>query len=228
MHREGGFPGTAPATVVGQSGRAADLVAWAAEAYNDIQRERNGGWRWLRRPFTVNVIANTASYAYGACTDVKTGLAITRFREWDLDDREPPLIYLVADGKATEKELCVSTWPDFRYQFVRGTHTPAYPYQVTEDQDGKLYVGPTPDATYTVTGSYWAANQTLALDADIPEMPADFHMLIPYRGLVKYGYNSVSAQVLARCQADGAPIFETLCSKQSWAKYSLSTAGPLA
>lgn len=214
--------------MLGQSGRAADLVNWTAEAYNDLQREKDGKWKWLRRGFTLDVILNVASYAYGAATDLTTAAAIDRFRGWDLDDREPPLVYLATSGKATEIEMAIATWPNFRFQFVRATHTPAYPKQISEDSNAHLYVGPTPDATYRVTGNFWASNQTLAVDTDIPEMPANYHMLIPYRALMKYGYNIVAAEVLARVEAEAVPMFEALSLNQAYSRFSFSTAGPLA
>jgi hypothetical protein len=228
LHREAKLPGSAPSTIIDQSGRAADLAAWTIEAWNDIQRERAGQWNWLRRTFTLPLVANTASYAYGAATDVEAAAVISRFRGWDLNPREPVLIYLTADGQVSERELFPLPWPDFRYRYVRSTHTADYPNTVAVDTNRKLYFGPTPNDAYTVRGNYWRSNQTLALDADEPEMPEDYHMLIVYRAMLKYGYNAIAPDVLARVSKEGTDLYEALVNDQAYSRHSLSVAGPLA
>ncbi len=228
MHYEAKLPGAAPDAVTAQTGRSADLVRWCIEAYNDIQRDRDGKWKWLRRSFTVDTVANTASYAYGDCTDVLAAVVIDRFRGWDLDEREPPLIYLSSDGASTEKELGVSDWRAFRNLYVRATHTASYPGAVAFDAADNLYLGPKPDAVYRVTGDYWRGNQTLAADGDTPEMPTDYHPLIVYRALVKYAYNAVSHETLARAKAEGALILEALVLNQAYSRFSLSLPDSLA
>jgi hypothetical protein len=228
LHYESKLPGSPPASVVGQTGRAADLVRWTAEAWNDIQRERDGKWKWLRAGFTLDTTASDPSYTYGDCTDVATAVAITRFRAWDLDWREPTLIYLVSEGEATERELCIEDWPIFRSRYVRATHTDAPPSTISSDAANVLYLGPTPDGVYRVTGDYWRSNQALAENEDTPEMPADYHMLIPYRALTKYAYNTVGHEVLARARAEGVPMYEALVLNQAYSRFSMTLAGALA
>jgi hypothetical protein len=228
LHNEAKLAGSAPSTVAGQVGRAADLVRWAIEAYNDIQRDRDGKWKWLKGDWYFDTIAAQANYAYTAVNDEITDAAITRFRAWDLDEREPPLLYLSADGQSTERELAIWDFRDFRYRYIRATHTDAYPGAIAVKVDDDLYLGPTPDAVYRVRGMYWKDNQELALDADIPEMPANFHMAIVYRALIKYGFDSVSPEVLSRAEVDGKAIYESLVNNQSYNRFSWSTNGPLA
>lgn len=176
----------------------------------------------------VDTVASTASYAKTVVNDTDDAAAITRFRAWDLDGREPPLIYLSSDGAVTERELAVWDFSDFRYRFIRATHTAAYPGAITAKVDDKLFLGPTPDAIYRVTGNYWKNIQQMTVDADIPEMPADFHMAIVYRALVKYGFDSVSPEILSRAEFDGARLWESLVNNQSYIRYSWTTNGPLA
>ena len=228
LHYEAKLAGPAPSGTSGLDGRAADLVRWVIEAYNDIQRQGDGKWKWLRGEWNFDTVADTASYAVTTITDTDDDATITRFRAWDLDEREPPLIYLSADGKATERELAVKEWRDFRYLYVRGTHSSAYTGAIAAKVDDKLFLGPTPDDVYRVTGTYWQSNQELAVDADTPEMPDNYHMAIVYRAIVKYGYNSVSPEILARAEMDGAPIYEALVNNQAYSRFSLSTAPPLA
>jgi hypothetical protein len=228
LHHEAKLAGSAPSTVVGQVGRAADLVRWAIEAYNDIQRDRDAKWKWLRGDWYFDTVADTSSYVYTAVYDTDTAAFITRFRAWELDEREPPLLYLSADGQSTERELAIWDFRDFRYRYIRATHTAAYPAAIAAKVTDALFLGPTPDAVYRVSGMYWKDNQELAADSDTPEMPANFHMAIVYRALVKYGYDSVSPEVLARAEVDGKAIWESLVNNQSYSRYSWSTNGPLA
>lgn len=227
-HREAKLPGAAPTSVAGQVGRAADLVAWTVSAWNDIQRENNGKWKWRRRPFTLDTVADTASYAFGSATDTLAAAAITRFKAWDIDDREPPLIYLVSEGVATQRELCLPLWQDFRARYRVGTHTAGPPTDLAVDERGALLLGSTPDAIYRVTGNYWRGLQTLVEDTDEPEMPEDFHELIPFVGLQKYGYSAVAREILARCEAEGTRLYDALTIDQSHASFSMTVAGPLA
>ncbi len=228
LHYEAKLAGTAPTATAGQVGRAADLVRWAIEAYNDIQRDRDGKWKWLRGDWYFDTVASTANYAYTAINDTDDAAAITRFRAWDLDEREPPYIYLSSAGESTQRELAVWDFRDFRYRYIRATHTAAYPGAIAVKHDDDLFLGPTPDAVYRVTGSYWKNIQELAIDADIPEMPADFHMAIVYRALIKYGFDSVSPEILSRAEVDGKSLWESLVNNQSYSRFSWSTNGPLA
>jgi len=228
LHYEAKLAGSAPTSVTGQTGRTADLVRWAIEAYNDIQRDRDGKWNWLRSDWYVDTVASTSSYAYTVVYDTSAAAFISRFRAWDLDEREPPLIYLSSAGEVTERELAIHDWPDFRHTYIRATHTAAYPGVISAKVDNTLHLGPTPDAVYRVTGTYWKDAQELVLAADIPEMPADFHMAIVYRALLKYGYNTVSPEILARAEVEGRAIWESLVNNQSYSRFSWSQNGPLA
>lgn len=228
LHQEAKLTGAEPDAVTGQTGRDADLVRWSIEAYNDIQRAKDGKWKWLRSGFHVDTVADTASYAFGAVQDTDDSAAITRFRAWDLDPREPPLIFLSADGKVAERELFIDTWTHFRYLYLRGTHASSYPSTVVTDVNDKLFLGATPDAVYRVTGNYWKSNQNLVADTDVPEMPADYHMMVVWRAITKYAYNTVGHEVLARAQSEGGPLWDALVENQGYARFSITIADPLA
>lgn len=228
LHYESRLPGSPPNAVTAQTGRAADLVRWAADAYDDIQRDRDGKWKWLRGGFYVDTVAATESYAYTVCYDSVTAAFITRFRSWDLDRRQPPLIYLSSAGKSNEYELGIADWTEFRRRYVRATHDASAPSHVTTDSADNLLLGPTPDDVYRVTGDYWKSNQTLAADTDEPEMPADYHKLIVYRAMTKYGTNVVAGEVLRRAAFDGQALYDALAMRQGWARFSLGLADTLA
>lgn len=229
LHREGGFPGNAPTDVAGQTGRANDLVRWTIEAWHDIQRHAGGRWKWLRRPFTIDTIANDQTYTSANATDTVDSVTITRFRRWNLDEEEPWFIYLVSDGKSTEQRLPQAEhWYEFRQLYVIGEHTAAYPAQMAVHPDDTIYLGPKPNGIYRITGDYWMSNQALAANTDVPEMPADYHMAIPYRAMTKYAYNVVAQNLLARAATEGNQIFEALIDDQWYGSFTLRWPSALA
>jgi len=228
LHYEATLPGSPPAATAGQSGRAADLVRWAIEAYHDIQRDKDGKWKWLRREWQIDTVADDPSYTYDEFTDVLASAAIDRFRAWDLQREEPPLIYLVSDGIETQSELVIADWREFRRLYGVGTHTAAAPWCVAADHNDELHFGPKPNGVYRVNGHYWRSNQTLADDDDVPEMPADYHMLIVYRALVKYAYNVISQEKLARARAEGEALYDALCLNQWYGRMTLRWPDALA
>jgi len=228
LHYEAKLPGSPPDAVTGQVGRSADLVRWTIEAWNDIQRDQDGRWKWLRSDWTLDTVASTASYAPAAVTDVDDAAVISRFKAWDMDEEEQPFIYLVSEGKLTERELVIYPWMEFRGVYVRGVNTPAYPGVISVKPDDTLYVGPPPDGVYRITGTYWKGLQQMAVDDDIPEMPSDYHMLIVYRALFKYAYNVVGQEILAWANTEGETLLDALVLNQWYGRHRMRWAKALA
>jgi hypothetical protein len=174
-------------TVVGQTGQLLQLCEWVRDAYIELQAEKD--WRWLRKKFTLATVDGTDTYAFGSCVDVETGLAIDRFKSWKIDDSlNPPTIYLTTAGVAGQIWLTYTNWDYFEALYHTGSlqSSTAFPVHVTEDPDHDLVLGITPNDIYTLTGTYYRAPQELALDADVPEMPPEFHRLIMYEAMMFY------------------------------------------
>lgn len=194
--------GSGPTTVVGQSGQLARLVQWIADAYNELQQESDV-WRWLRHEFTLNTVAGTGAYAYGACTDVDAATPISRFSHWYWESMKA---YRQSDGVGTEFPLIWLEWPRFRRLYHYGSQTPSQVAHVSMDPAGRLVFGPTPDAVYVVGGEFQRSPQILALDADIPEMPTRFHDVVVYDAMKKYGGNVVAPEAMVRALAEGGTL----------------------
>ena len=236
LHREAKLPGAPPSTVVGQTGRAADLVAWYREAYNDIQREKDGKWRWLLKPAGFSTTAGDASYLPSNLVS-----PATRWRSWYLDPNDPPLIRLGSEPTTSNKRLTVISYGQYRSMFISGHEVPSTPTYICEAGyvtsggfkagvgGSPLLLGPPPNDIYAIGGLfYWQGNQILAADADTPEMPSDYHMTIVYRAIIKYGYNAVAREVLSRAGVELPPIYDALVLNQAWSRFSMSLGGPLA
>lgn len=213
-----------PAAVTGQTGQLARVVGWVSDAYKDIQRRHD--WRWMRRPFTFNTVADDDTYAFGDVTDVDTGLAIARFKRWWVNDAcDPFQAYLQSGGVAGQFRLIYMPWTNFKWIYRHGTQTSNRPVHVTVDHQNNLVLGPKPNAVYVVTGDFQRGVQVLAADADEPEMPEDYHDVIWRTAIQMYGANAVAAEIFTRAQMEANKTMRTLEREQL---PELELAGPLA
>lgn len=206
--------GTGPTAVAGQVGVLKDIVDWVAQSHDDIQRQYRN-WRWLRSGFTVNTVASTDAYTYGDCTDTTTSAVITRFSHWlPIDDEGDSNLtcYLTSTGVAGETPLSYLSWGEFRYIYKRGVQSTltGQPVHFTIDPTNRLMLGPNPSAIYTLSGEYQKSPQTLSADGDVPEMPAQFHDLIMYRAMEKYGAANNALEVFQRGGFEGARMMKAL------------------
>ncbi len=210
LRQECGVAGTGPSTVVGQVGELKRLVDWVSEAWTEIQN-RHRNWRWLRYGFTFQTVADDDTYAYGDVSDAVTAVAITRFSHWLLTDRyDPPKIFLTSAGVGTQTWMIWVPWEHFKTIYRIGTQNSGYPIHITVDPQNNIVMGPKPNGIYTVVGDYQRSAQTLALDADTPEMPTDYHKLIVYRAMEDYGYFEAAPEVLARGVKKGSLLMRQL------------------
>jgi hypothetical protein len=213
--------------VVSQTGELRRLVDWAASAYDEIQN-RHTNWRWMRSRFTLSATVGDDEYPYTAATDALTALTISRFaRWWPLDDQgyNAMKIYLTSAGVGTENWLRFIPYASFRNIYKIGTQTNGYPAFVTIDPQNNILLGPAPDGTYSVSGEYQRGPQSLTADADEPDMPAKYHLLIVYRAMMKYGRFKSAAEVLNGGKYEGDRLMRQLEAEQLPA---MALAGPLA
>ena len=202
--------GTGPTAVTSQTGVLARYVTWIADAWTELQQDRDD-WFWMRKSFTVNTTSSDGDYAYTDCTDTVSLAAISRWSRWYKHSFK---CYLTASGVGAEYPLRWVEWENFRYRYRYGTQTDSSPRHVSMDPTLKFVLGPEPDAVYTVTGDYQIGPQTLAADADEPEMPSRFHKLIVYEAMIKYGMNSVAPEILNRAAMEAPKLRSPLMRMQ--------------
>jgi hypothetical protein len=179
VSRESGTIGgsSQPSTVVAQTGRLLLIVNWTAKAWLNIQDMRST-WRWMRKSFSGETTAGIANYS-------AAGWSINSFRNWIINPDESDItIYKTALGVSDESRLQYLDWSVFRRRYKIGAQTNNRPIHYTVGPNNNLHFGPAPDAAYTVQGEYYKAAQNLSANADIPEMPEDFHRLIVWDALI--------------------------------------------
>jgi len=219
--RECGIAGGAdaspkPTAVTGQVGELNRVVNWVADAYAEIQGARD--WRWLRKKFTLVTTSGTDNYAFTACTDVETAVAISRFDSWKLNDyRNPPKIYLTSVGTGGEVFMTYANWDDFELVYKTGSlqSQTSFPYTVTVDPKDEIRLAITPNASYTLTGTYHRSAQILAANGDTPEMPAQYHDLIKYQAMEWYGIFESAPEIVSRAQKGMKRIMYQLMKNQA-------------
>ena len=216
LRRECGIAGSGPNTVVGQTGMMEKIVNWVADSYLDIQL-RYPNWRWMRSNFTVIASASDDTYPFLDCTDDKTSAAINRFAQWWANDRLDPFkIYLTSAGVANQGWMNYLPYENFRalYKFGPQQSVTGQPFHVSVDDDDQIVIGPKPNGTYTLQGSYQRGPQILVADANEPDMPGRFHDLIVYYAMERYATHSVAPEVLARAIREGGRIMRALEQSQ--------------
>lgn len=210
VRRECGISGTGPASVLNQSGELLRVVNWTAQAWTEIQNKKPN-WRWMRSQFTVNTSANVDTYAYGSCTDTNSSAVITRFKRWWDQEFQ---IYLASAGSTTSHFMTFEPWSIFRHTWKVGAISASYPSTVTITPQNSFMLGAKPNDIYTVTGEYQKSAQVLAADADVPEMPSDFHQLIVYRAMRKYAGYAGAPEVWARVKQEAGEMWADLMLDQ--------------
>lgn len=159
-------------TLASASGRIAQVAGWVRDAYIDIQNERND-WLWLQDIFDKPLIAHTAAYTKSALTLTRLG----RFIQ-DTNFSRSMSLYDPAVGRSDEAEIVQINYPLWRQKYDIGVHDEGRPVEWAVSPAGELLVGPTPDKVYNIRGRYRKSAQVLAVDADVPEMPEEFHRVI--------------------------------------------------
>jgi hypothetical protein len=212
LRRETVDSGTGPTSVTGNTGESERFVQWVVQAWQEIQLDRDD-WLFARKSFTVPTVASTGSYAYDATNlkDTVSSAAITRWSRWY---RNTFKCYLSASGVGAEYPLFWLEWERFRRIYRYGTQTDGAPVHVSQDPTGAFVLGPKPDAVYVVSGDYQIGPQTLAVEADIPEMPAKFHQLITYEAMSKYGGSRIAPEAMVRAIAEGGKLRDALEREQ--------------
>lgn len=181
-----GAIGTAPAAVTGQTGRQAVAVDCVMHAWELIQNDSTD-WSWMQGEIAaVALTINDMDYS-GANLGIST-----RFGEFKGDRLAPEgflylpwTIYDNSIGQSDESALRQISYETWRERYDRSTHDANRPtVYALAPHDRSIRFGPKPDKAYRVRGEYRKSMQTLAADADEPDLPLRFHDIIVWRAIM--------------------------------------------
>jgi len=209
LRQEASLSGAGPTTV--ESTVPAEMqrvINWVATSWTEIQEQRDD-WRFLRFAFSKTITASSPTIA--VATDYK------KFKE-DSGVMTHP------NGSVSQPDYVD---PDtFTHAKRLGHYQPSgTPIIFTVHDDGILETLPAPDGSYTFDGDYFRTPQILTKNIDIALLPVQYHMLIVYFGLMKYGAWDESPNHYARGETEYDRIFRQVVRTQT---PRITLPGPLA
>jgi hypothetical protein len=191
LHSESLRSTQAPASVVGATDRNTRLCNWYADAWRELQSERD--WRWMRTTLDSALTVDLQTYS-------GVGLGASRFGRWRREDSHyNPYLYIAGAPNAI--------WPmtfwnldEFRARFIYRQWGSSTPIAWTFDENNQLLVGPPPRLPYQLRVEYWKEPFELLADADTPDMPDRFALVPMWRALQEVAKADATPEVLVRAE----------------------------
>lgn len=176
-------PGTAPETVEDQEGVLAEIVAWVQDAYRDIQSDQDA-WAF-REQSTVVSIGTARTVGADLLPD---DYEVLRPYTADFCRRH---ILVSPTGEAPENSQPVwfiewEHWRGGRYERGQAVDATGQPSYFTVMPDGSLRFDRTPVVPTDITIAYQRTLHELAVDDDVPILPARHHDAIVWRAAMAY------------------------------------------
>lgn len=192
-----------PTTVVNQSGEHRRFIEWVQDAWVDIQAAHQD-WEWLRQSVSFVTVDGQPTY-----TPTQCGITAGTFGLWSRDSFRS---YPTATGVNAEMPTPYIGYEVWRHVYQLGTsrNTRGRPIHISITPAKSIALAPYPSAGYTVTGDYYTAPVSLAVDADTPLMPAHFHMAIVWKVCMSYGAYEAAPEVYQRGELEFKKLMRRL------------------
>lgn len=210
LKREAARSGGPPAGIGVLAGDDINLGNWIADAWREIQRRRMD-WGWMRKTVAGPLVIGQIAYPATALDALATDLA-----SWQ--DSTDDYTVRAYEAGAPGKPIHLDWLPYERFQALylaeaRPNGAPQY-WSVAPNKD--LLIGPAPHlATFTVKADYRAKPTELALDADTPAMPEQFHMLLVWRALLEVASFDAAPEVESRARRNMRVVWADLLDDQA-------------
>jgi len=206
LRQEGRSSGSGPASVVSQSGDSLDYVTWIQESWNTIQTIKRG-WRWMFGSVVIPVTAGMRDISLATIFPAADDLG--RFAHWVPSAMK---YRTVAGGLADERSVWGGLYvPERDYGAVPTANKPT---EVIIMPDNSLRLSHQVTEDGVLTARYYKGPQALLADADVPEMPARFHMLIVWNALIDHAISEVAQEQFERAQMRRDELWYALVNDQ--------------
>lgn len=224
--QESGRSGGNLATVVGAAGDDLLICNWVAASWAKIQRLTHE-WRWMRATVLASVVANQVTQDPATMLVQPANLLpITDLRIFYPQTEDYQLTLLDPASPAGEFSLSFVDFPLFRAMYVVGQQTAAAPRHWSISPQNKLLLGPKPGIAYHVRFDYRTAPSVLALDANIPGMPEEYHLAIVFGALMSLASFDNAPEVYVRAKDEYRELMSHLYADQgptfSLGRYALA------
>lgn len=199
---ECGVSGPALTTAQNVAGEAARFANWINAAWVDLQTAKED-WQWMLKDFVFNLTAQQQVY-----TPTNAGVDST-FANWKRDSFR---CSSVGQSFKDEQLMNYMDYPTFRNLYIYGNMRTTYarPVVVSITPDKNLAFGSNPDQAYVVNGQYYVKPVDLAADADTPNIPDRFHLLLVYRAMMYYGGFEAAPEVYTRGETEYNRLYKRL------------------
>jgi len=188
---------TVPATLVGQTGQLWNAGNWIQKANNNLNILHRD-WQYLSVEYSETLsVGLTTVPAHSGGESVK---------QWDRES------FWVNRDSSNAAPLTFIEWEIFRRDMLPGgaPTTNSKPSIISQKRDNSLILDVPSDLAYTLTGEFYKVPDLLTVDADVPEMPAEFHRLIICEAAIKYGNKEAAAEIISGMEAEYAFLLDKL------------------
>lgn len=168
-------------TVAGVSGEYRRLVNWTASAWMDIQN-LHSSWHFLREDLSFTTTVGQTDYTLAQ-------MHAQYLKQLDVDTIR---IEQTSVGMSDRQDMVSMDYRTFRDTYRFNVLQTGRPTNFAQNPKTRgVLLSHSPDVEYTITGEYWRSPILLTSNYDVPALPEEFHMLIPYWALSKYaGFES--------------------------------------
>lgn len=190
LHRELGRSGAGPTAFATATKDHLRLFDWINDAWRNIQTEARE-WKWMRRQLEFSTNLVTTAYTGSAAGAADFG----RWRR--INDDYTVRAYLAA-APTNVWRLTYLPLDQYRRLYEDVPPAAAKPDRWTIDDAERLVITPPSNVVYKVRADYQIAPQDLDEDADIPDMPSEYHILLVWKALMEGGMYDAAPEVLTR------------------------------
>lgn len=204
LREESGASGAALTSLGGTLSRESTRFKnWINRAWRKIQTKHRT-WLFMNQPFSFQTTAGVQTY-----TAATLSTPIADLANWTRDTFR---CYRTSIGVSDEQILPFLDWETFRnlYQFGTQGAVQQRPVVFSITPSKQLVLGPLPDAAYTIAGWYYRSPQTLTADTDEPAFESEFHELIAWEAIRRYGLYEAAPEVLAVANDEADRLFNSL------------------
>jgi hypothetical protein len=198
MARDIGIPGEGPSSVTSStlSEEENAVVRYVKQADLDIQsRWFNWDFLWTEADITPSIGTSTIT-------------SPADLGNWKLDS--------IIFSKATDvyQELEYIDWDEYNLEYKMGTVESGTPEVFSVRPDNIIDVYPTPDATTTISVTYWKTPTEMSADSSESPIPSRFHKIITARAKIYYAENEDAPEILSGALAEFEDLIDKLEADQ--------------